>query len=147
MIQYISGDIFEHVTKLTYPIILPHICNDKKVMGAGFAKIIAKKWPGVYKVYAEGEQRQGIVTYCQPTKYITVANMVAQTLYTERPLNYERLVCCMNKVAIHCEVNYIKDIHTIRFGSGLAKGNPQFIEELMIDCWEKRHLNVTVYEI
>lgn len=40
--------------------ILVHGCNCLGVMGAGIARLIKEKWPGVYKAYRQVHEQQGL---------------------------------------------------------------------------------------
>ena len=77
--------------------------------------------------------------------------MVAQTLGGVRPLYYNHLVACMEKVT-ECVLKGKEDWpdKTIRiiapaFGSNLAGGEWEFIEQLIHDCWIERKIDVTIY--
>jgi len=77
---------------------------------------------------------------------IVVANMVAQDLGSARPLYYNDLARCMDQVANSREiVDGGGEIICPMFGSGLASGDWNFIEQLIVDCWLKRDIDVTVY--
>lgn len=76
---------------------------------------------------------------------VVVCNMVAQKLGGKRPLYYTHLVQCMltvRKFIGNISSEYTGDtadafirIKCPMFGSGLAGGTWQFIEELIVDCW------------
>lgn len=134
-------------------VIIPHVCNNINLFGAGFAAYIGSHYPIVKENFhmlgnkAKLGQTQFVL--CETNNdykhSIIVANMIAQngvrTKNNIRPLNYAALVHCM------CEVNsYIRDIkqkqeilkveiHTPKFGSGLAGGDWLFIEKLIEDIW------------
>lgn len=80
---------------------------------------------------------------------VTVANMIAQngtvSKQNPKPIKYAALVSCMKKVADHCDG--LRQIHAPKFGSALAGGNWEFIEELIDELWCARGLDVTVYEL
>jgi len=135
-------------------IIIPHVCNNVNVFGAGFAKAIADRFPIVkenFHVLGKTEAKLGkvqLVTVAENNKTknkVIVANMIAQNGIVnpknKRPLNYAALVYCMND--IRKTYNHIRsqseeydiEIHAPKFGSGLAGGNWPFIEELIEDIW------------
>lgn len=70
---------------------------------------------------------------------VAVANMVAQTLGGKRPLSYKYLGRCMERVSSFCKgMEFIGKTPRIvcpMFGSGLAGGNWNFIEQLIEDHW------------
>lgn len=99
---------------------------------------------------SEEEARQLGHPSCGPT---WVANMVAQheTIRTNsKPIRYAALVKCMesvvaeaNNIALHSAANV--EIHAPKFGSDLAGGTWDFIEELIEEIWVKSGLSCTVY--
>lgn len=144
-------------------IIIPHICNNIDLFGAGFAAVIAKEYPDVKSNYhLLGKKflkdNPGYVQYIDveyEKKYnrrIIVANMIAQNgvrSYTnERPLNYAYLVKSMVDVKRFVLKNFNSEnpveIHSPKFGSGLAGGNWEFISCLIEDIWN--NIKVVVYE-
>lgn len=135
-------------------IFIPHVCNNINLFGAGFAKYIGDKFP----IVKENFHLLGNKANLGHTQYISVAsnnlsktkificNMIAQNSIispkNNRPLNYGSLVFCMNdirnKIAALSQdnINDIKyEIHAPKFGSGLAGGNWNFIENLIEDIW------------
>lgn len=135
-------------------IFIPHVCNNINLFGAGFAKYIGDKFP----IVKENFHLLGNKAILGHTQYISVANnnltktkifvcnMIAQnnTISSKnyRPINYGSLVFCMNdirKKIVSLSQNNIDDtkyeIHAPKFGSGLAGGNWNFIENLIQDIW------------
>lgn len=135
-------------------ILIPHVCNNINLFGAGFAKYIGDKFP----VVKENFHLLGNKAILGYTQYIRVAsnsynktnvlvcNMIAQngTINSKnsRPINYSALVFCMNDIKnrlISLSQNNINnisyEIHAPKFGSGLAGGNWNFIENLIEDIW------------
>jgi hypothetical protein len=65
----------------------------------------------------------------------------------KRPLNYAALVYCMNQVRTFAKEFQTQhdskiEIHSPKFGSGLAGGNWNFISELINDVWYDSHVFV-----
>ena len=90
---------------------------------------------------------------------IFIAKMIAQrgtiSQLNLKPIKYAALVKSMEKVAQiinDYNLNYPSSsdkqiaIHTPKFGCGLAGGNWDFIEELIIEIWCMKDIDVTVYE-
>lgn len=144
-------------------VIIPHVCNNIDLFGAGFASAIAKEYPDVKSNYhLLGKKflkdNPGYVQYIDveyEKKYnrrIIVANMIAQNgvrSYTNtRPLNYAYLVKSMVDVKRFVLKNFNSEnpveIHTPKFGSGLAGGNWEFISCLIEDIWN--NIKVVVHE-
>lgn len=156
-INKIHGDIFNYILNNTdNTIILPHVCNSFGGFGAGFVISLTKKFPVVRKKYldwAKGDLEEdnefalGNVQFVEVNvnPLIIVANMVAQTLGENRPLKYNMLSKCMDAVTQFCKKYNNPEIHCPAFGSGLARGNPQFIEHLIEDCWLNNNIPVTMY--
>lgn len=159
-IIYSKNDIVEIATERLNAsnnpatVFIPHVCNNINLFGAGFAKYIAEKFP----IVKENFHLLGNKATLGHTQYISIANnnlaktkifvcnMIAQngTINPKncRPLNYGSLVFCMNDIRnkiISLAKNSIEDtkfeIHAPKFGSGLAGGNWNFIENLIEDIW------------
>lgn len=132
MINYIEGDLFAAIKDKTCPILLPHVCNDCRAFGAGFALAISKRFPQVKADYLQMDQILGNVGYVQIGNII-VCNMIAQTLGGKRPIYYNHLATCMDKVAKFIDQDV--EIHGPAFGSNLAGGKYEVIAPLIEDCW------------
>lgn len=166
-IQYVSGDLFEAVKAphLARTTIIPHVCNSQGAWGAGFVVPLAKAYPQAreeylkwHKVgYFEIEDYEKIVTHHFPfeigqTQFVVgqtdpevvVANMIAQHMGGVRPLMYNHLAKCMDRVAQEA-LKLKARIMAPMFGSMLAGGNWEFIEALIQDCWLDEELDVTIF--
>jgi hypothetical protein len=157
---YTKNDIVESaisrldLTNSPTTVFIPHVCNNINLFGAGFAKYIGDKFP----IVKENFHLLGNKSVLGHTQYINVANnnltktkviicnMIAQNGIinpkNNRPLNYASLIFCMNDIRnkiISLSKNNIEDIkyeiHAPKFGSGLAGGNWNFIENLIEDIW------------
>lgn len=163
----VRGDIIEQSSKRLFDpnngisIIIPHVCNNINLFGAGFAAYLANKFPIVKENFhlLGNKAKLGHVQYIkiisnhENKKDLIVANMIAQNKtispINPRPLNYEALINCMSNIR-----NFIYEkqkisetqveLHCPKFGSGLAGGNWKFISQLIEDCW--RNIPVFVYE-
>ena len=145
-------------------VVIPHCCNDLGLMGGGVALALSKKWSKVYEVYTRNYEL-GNVTFAECEKDTTmdcsgpaiiVANMVGQHgvrgARNPKPIKYAALIKCMERVAE--EVIRIKEcsgrddvvIHAPKFGSDLACGRWEFIEELIEEIWEDHGIEVVIYE-
>lgn len=144
-------------------VIIPHVCNNINLFGAGFAKAVADKYPIVKENFhmLSTQAKLGYTQFVEAKKEntyghrIIVANMIAQngikSSKNPRPLNYAALVYCMNNVK-----SYIKEfqrsqgnpieIHCAKFGSGLAGGDWKFISELIQDLWYESK-NIYIYSL
>jgi len=133
-------------------VIIPHVCNNINLFGAGFAACLADRYPVVKENFhmLGNKSKLGYVQYItveKDEKYnhkLIIANMIAQNRTispnNRRPLNYEYLIKCMIDVRNHVidfqKMNDAKlEIHCPKFGSGLAGGDWKFISKLMEDIW------------
>jgi len=156
---YVKDDIFElslnrvKSKNVGCTVIIPHVCNNSNAFGAGFAADIAEHFPIVKdNFHMLGKSpKLGTVQYITAYKDNTYghelifANMIAQnglkSFNNKRPLNYLALAYSMNHVNNFIRQRSTNDTtmkHEIRcpkFGSGLAGGNWNFIQELINDCW------------
>lgn len=145
-----------------YNVIIPHVCNNVDLFGAGFAQDVAKKYPEVKNNYHMLGKRflqshpgyvQFIDVEYEPrySRSLVIANMIAQngirSKENPRPLNYAYLVKSMIEVKKYCLSKFGNEdtvmINCPKFGSGLAGGNWDFINCLIEDIWSD--LRVTVY--
>lgn len=161
-IVYIKDDIFKHIPHYISndtngcSVIIPHVCNNSGFFGAGFVSAINKHYPIVKENY-ELLGKQFLKHNLGYTQFIEVfhnknhdhklifANMIAQNNIRSttniRPLNYYALMKCMVSVNRYVETNFDNDnkkpqIHCPKFGSGLAGGNWNFVENLIEDIWK-----------
>lgn len=157
MITYIKGDV-------TYPIgdkpkIIPHVCNDCGLWGAGVVLAISKRWPlpeERYRYWYQSEDilpepellKLGQVQFVRVEDNIIVANMIGQHGTGFRngpPIRYEALKACMLTVAEEA-IKIPSEIHCPKFGAGLAGGDWAQISRMIEDYWVTPGLSVTVYE-
>lgn len=164
MLTYIEGDLFDD--KFDEPTIIAHVCNDQGAWGSGFVVPLEKRFnesAACYRAWHRGELTEahldrliywdkppferGQVQFVRagnPDQGIVVANMVAQTLGGARPIYYNSLARCMDRVAdmVHSEPCRII---CPMFGAGLAGGDWLIVEKLIEDCWVRENFDVTVY--
>lgn len=165
----IYGDLFSNVKSFIREgnngcsIIVPHVCNNSNMFGAGFAAGIAKHYPIVKENYhllgsVFLKNNLGYVQFVEVSKNenyghkLIFANMIAQNgiigKNNPRPLNYLALVKSMVTISSYIKNNFNDEnriqIHAPKFGCGLAGGNWNFISELINDIWNKN--TVFIYE-
>ena len=166
-IKYIEGDLFALVKtdKDPGPTIIAHCCNDKGAFGAGFVVPLAKNFPSSKDKYLQWHTEPGLIGGPQmnctgefglgETQFVNiddkifVANMVAQTLGGVRPLFYNHLSRCLDAVAkfekfLTDSRLYPAKIIAPAFGSGLAGGDWEIVEQLIYDSWIRRDIPVTI---
>lgn len=161
-------DIFEiaketiNAKELGYSVVIPHVCNNVNLFGAGFTEAITKHYPVVktnYHLLGKSFmlKNPGYVQFIdvdREPKYnrrLIIANMIAQngvvSKHNPRPLNYAYLVKSMVDVKKYIIKNFNSEnkvrIYAPKFGSGLARGNWSFIKCLIEDIWEG--IDVTIF--
>jgi len=155
MIKYVEGDLFK--SDLSNKLIC-HVCNDQGAFGAGFVVPLAKAFPKAKKDYLrfyrsklDGSSDWYVKRFGMgETQFSTqgfdtvVANMIAQDFRNGRSLRYDKLVKCMNQCMYYAKFHKL-DIVSPKFGSDLAGGNWEFIEELIKDIWTDNGLYVTIH--
>lgn len=170
---YNNEDIFVNTLSLAKmdqtgcSIVIPHVCNNINLFGAGFAEAIGNRYPEVkanYHLLGNSFLRNnlGYVQFIEVynnQKYghkLIVANMIAQNgtkrKNNSRPLNYIALAKAMHGVSLYIKGMQAKNreysskwtIHCPKFGSGLAGGNWNFITDMIADAW--KDVSVFVYQ-
>lgn len=170
---YTNADIFDSTKRRVLSdqtgssVIIPHVCNNMNLFGSGFADALADKYPEVkenYHLLGSSFLRNNLgyvqfIDVAKNQKYghrLIIANMIAQNGIKKsnniRPLNYIALGKCMLSVAIYAralkasskETQSTCEIHSPKFGSGLAGGNWSFISDMIDDAW--KDFNVFVYQ-
>ena len=146
-------------------VIVPHVCNNIDLFGAGFAAQVAEYYPEIkanYHMLGKNFLKNNlghsqIIKVSESTKYkhkLYFVNMIAQngvkSANNIRPLNYAALVKSMVQVSsfIRSNTGFLYknenvEIHAPKFGSGLAGGNWNFISDLIEDIWG--NYNVFIY--
>lgn len=157
-----SGNIFQQTEELVTlgnngsSVIIPHVCNNANLFGAGFAAAVANRYPIVkenYHLLGSNFLRNNMgytqfISVKNNDKYghkLIFANMIAQkgTISTKnpRPLNYYALCRSMYNISKYIDTNFDTSnpiqIHAPKFGSGLAGGNWLFIQDLIKDIWNQ----------
>jgi O-acetyl-ADP-ribose deacetylase (regulator of RNase III) len=149
-IKYLTGDA-------TNPIdtggmrIIAHVCNDKGGWGAGFVLALSKKWSKPEQVYRSCPVPNlilGNVQYIQVENDIIVANMIAQHGYRrdnngKPPLRYGALTYTLRKVN-EVALAHNATLHMPRIGAGLAGGDWNVIEQLIL---ENVQVPVFIYDL
>lgn len=140
-------------------VIIPHVCNNVNAFGAGFAGYLSSRYPHIKENFhlLGNKAKLGYVQFIQiyhnksSDNKVIVANMIAQNGLinneNRRPLNYFALCSCMNTVKNHIykisdiDSSSLTEIHSPKFGSGLAGGDWKFIANLIEDIWT----NIPIY--
>lgn len=166
--KIIKGNIFEHIPKKNDKrIVIPHCVNDIGGWGSGFVLAINKFSPLPKEEYLKWFNKQ-ITKFNKHTSFssldydfslgecqnvycgnnVCISNMVGQhkTIKTvNKPVKYWALAHAMRNIAYNKDC--FDEIWTIRFGSGLAGGRQDFIEELINEIWVEQNIPVTMFEL
>jgi len=154
-ITYLVGDATEPKEGLNTKIIA-HICNDVGAWGKGFTAALDKKWDKprkAYKEWANGEYFDlGGIQFVTIDKEadLYVANMVAQHGLRSKdnptPIDYKALKRCLDLVEE--EANFLEaSVHMPKIGTGLAGGDWQIIEKIIVNQLCVHNIAVYVYEL
>lgn len=145
--------------------LICHICNDIGAWGKGFVLAVSKRWNNPekrYKKWANNKIEEennspfqlGENQYVTVEPDITVVNMIAQrgifpiydstTKQQVPPIRYEALRTCLNKVA-DTALSTDSSVHLPKIGSGLAGGDWEVIEQMIIECLVNKGIKTFVY--
>jgi O-acetyl-ADP-ribose deacetylase (regulator of RNase III) len=149
-ITYLTGDATEPI-KTDGLRIIAHICNDKGGWGAGFVLALSKKWAKPERVYRSCPVPNlilGDVQYIRVADDIMVSNMIAQHGYRyddngKPPIRYSALTDTLRKIN-KVAVEHKATIHMPRIGAGLAGGDWNVIEQLIL---ENVQVPVFIYDL
>lgn len=173
-IMYTNHNLFESIkSRVTAgnngaTVFVPHVCNNVDSFGAGFAANVAEKYPSVKADYhmlgkkflKDNSGYAQVIKVYEDPKYkhkLFFVNMIAQNGIigptNPRPLNYLSLARSMSHMSnyINTHIKFPSyenvEIHCPKFGSGLAGGNWNFIENLIEDIWSKYFVMVYSYSV
>jgi len=152
----LTGDVIEVARKAVSEgatVFLPHVCNNRGVMGAGVAAALKNAFPSVdesYSLHCEenGGNCLGHVDYVWYGR-LCICNMIAQDGFRggmRPPIRYGALTFCMYDLADELLMHKadVKRIIAPMFGSGLAGGDWGVIKQLIHEHWLDEHIDVTI---
>lgn len=153
-IRYIKGDATAPQAKGVK--VIAHVCNDLGGWGKGFVLAISRRWAepeSAYRAWHRGRPqsgfRLGAVQHVQVDRYTWVTNMVAQrgmrTGSKGPPIRYDALEECLAVLAEQA-VQLRASVHMPRIGCGLAGGNWERVEPLIVSHLSGNDVPVTVYD-
>ena len=168
-LTYVTGDVTKPIRDEDRWILIPHITNNIGRWGAGVSGAIGRAFPKAESDYRNrGHYALGQTDFViYPEHKIGIANMIAQhgikpsrntgtwmeaedgPAIIRPPIRYAALATCMRTVRQYCYSDGKPwcDIHAARFGAGLAGGNWDIIESLILELWIDLDLNVTIYTL
>jgi O-acetyl-ADP-ribose deacetylase (regulator of RNase III) len=153
-IQYIKGD----ATSVSKGIIA-HCCNDIGAWGAGFVLAISKKWPKVEKEYKKWHKEGidadfqkfslGNVQFVNVDTNLYVANIIGQygtynIDINPSPIRYSAIRGGLKKVANFAAKTNLPVVMP-KIGAGLARGNWETIEKIIVEELVDKNIQTSVY--
>lgn len=146
--------------------VVAHVCNDVGGFGSGFAGALNRRFGahgpgGAYRRWhrdgshpdATGPFGLGEVQFVDVGGDLTVANMIGQRdVITNTPpgapppIRYDAVRSCLIHVRRFC-LMHGASVHAPRFGSGLAGGDWQTIEALIVEELSERGVAVVIYDL
>ena len=162
-VKYVQGDATE--PQGDNIALLVHCCNNIGAWGAGFVLALSKRWglpEAAYRDWAGGRSKSiyppfelGQVQVVQVEKNIFVANMIGQAGVGSGPqgappVRYDAIAKALDEVcrmaeAIEEACGNTCEVHCPKFGAGLAGGDWNKIEQLLIDHLVAKGVMVTAY--
>lgn len=138
--------------------LILQVVNDVGAYGAGVSGAIGKRWGKVateYKRLAQCGSKEfslGFVQFVYIDPDFEVANMVAQKGLRGKdnphPLQIPHLIHCLQTVSRYAKENQHKRIHVpYGIGCGLAGGNWQEVEKILIDNIVNEGLELMTYRL
>lgn len=135
--------------------VLIHCCNCFNTMGAGIARALADRWPGVRAADDKTERgdrsKFGKFTVYSNEK-ITVYNLYGQYNFgtSKRMVNYEAVLRGLERIAkdlkekgVYKEV----DIGTYKLGCGLAGGNWNIMKPIIEEAFPDKEIMVYTLQV
>lgn len=154
-IQYRIGDATNPEPETGVLFCLLQVNNDIGVYGAGLSGAISARYPEVERAYRDlKEYVGGTVGFVkvESRKDLVVCNMIAQcgvrrpgNLVPFQPDWFEK---CLEKVAQHVVLESERVICISgRLGAGLAGGNWEEIEKMLIENLYNKGIQVRIYDL
>ena len=152
-INYLNGDATSPVGSGN--MIIVHICNDIGGWGKGFVLAISNKWKAPESKYRDwyssgDDFKLGSVQFVKVENNLWIANLIGQhKIWRGKdgspPIRYEAVRDGMKKVMEKAKA-LNASIHMPRIGCGLAGGEWELIEPILIDELVSNELDVFVYD-
>jgi len=143
MIETRKGDLFKGIIG-TESTLVVHGCNNRGVMGKGFALTLKQKFPQVYQAYREKYERQnntlelGDIIPVVISNDLIIVNMITQDGYaksrydTRVYVEYSAVEKGFRQLEELCNDRLISEVHFPLIGCGLANGNWPTVEKIII---------------
>lgn len=145
----IEGDILSPTSDTSKPTVVCHQVNCRAKMGAGLAKQIRDRFPGVYIAYHEkclaGYASLGDVLCVSCPDYI-IANIFGQDGYGNDGgcyTDYDALKAAFNGIAARFSDSTIRIPY--KMGCGLGGGNWEKVQEIIYDELVSKNIDVEIW--
>lgn len=133
--------------------IIAHVCNNIGAWGAGFVLAISKRWSEPereYRSMSSTERKLGNVQFVPVETDIVVANMIGQENikandYGVPPVRYSAIKICLERV-LSLAKSMNASIHMPRIGCGLAGGQWEIMEQVIIAASKNFDVKIFVYD-
>ena len=160
-IKYVKGDVTKPELTVGTTTIIIHCCNDKGRMSSGVAKALYEKWPIVRERYIEfgGENHEyelgsNNIVVVDDFNSIVVVNMIGQhdtiEINGEPPIRYEAIRQCLKEIVDYSSLigwgETAPQIIAPKFGSDLAGGKWEIIEQIIQEELIAKNIPITIYE-
>lgn len=148
MLIYKKGDILQATEN-----IICHQVNVDGIMGGGLALQIARTYPEIEKKYKkfcysfnnDYQKLKGIYQNikCNDTQFIA-------NCFTQKPnfdTDYNAIKVCFNKLLSLCKENNKTIAVPYGYGSGIANGDWDTIENIFKELSDKHEANINIYKL
>lgn len=133
--------------------IIVHVCNNIGAWGAGFVLAISKRWSEPereYRSMSSTKRKLGNVQFVPVETDIVVANMIGQENikandYGVPPVRYAAIKICLERV-LSLAKSMNASIHMPRIGCGLAGGQWEIMEQVIIAASKNFDAKIFVYD-
>lgn len=133
--------------------IIAHVCNNIGAWGAGFVLAISKRWSEPereYRSMSSTKRKLGNVQFVPVETDIVVANMIGQENikandYGVPPVRYSAIKICLERV-LSLAKSMNASIHMPRIGCGLAGGQWEIMEQVIIAASKNFDTKIFVYD-
>ena len=152
-LHYVEGDATRPATP--GPKIIVHVCNDIGKWGKGFVLAISSRWKAPEQAFkaafASGAAPAlGDVQFVSVAEDLVVANVIGQHGIANRatkipPVRYEAIEHGLARVRDRALADGAS-VHMPRIGAGLAGGDWQRIEAIVLATLAEAGVPVTVYD-
>ena len=160
-LHYVVGDATHPVNTASKKHVITHCCNDIGAWGAGFVLAVDKLSPlpkAKYKAWKEAgspPMELGMVQVVDLSDKLAIANLIGQhgirSSGGEPPIRYDALETALNKLCkrmagkLHVWNPY--DLHMPRIGCGLAGGEWDKVEEILLRVAREYSVHIYVYDL